>query len=100
MVETATIIAGLKRPVPGDLVVHAENRLVLAIRFHARRDRLPWTKIDVFNQRNAGLGVHQRWWGSGAGGEVGLCVGGAVRASAALLEDQIDIGGAEPAARV
>src|SRR6267154_6221060 len=99
MVETPTIVAGFERPVPGNLVVHAENRLVLAIGLHARRDRLPRTKVDVFNQRNFGRCVDQGWRG-GWSGEVGLRGGRAVRACTAVHVGYVEIGGTEPAARI
>ena len=59
VVETPAVIACFECPVPGDLIVPARDELVLPIRFHARCDRLPRTKVDVFNQRDFGRGVDQ-----------------------------------------
>ena len=59
VVEAATIVARFEGPIFGDLVVHASDVLMLAIRFHARRDWFLRAEVEVFNQRNAGLGVRE-----------------------------------------
>ena len=65
MVQAAAIIAGFKRPVRADLVVPPCNVLVLAIRFHIWRNRLPGAVVCVLDQRNAGSCV-----GKGSRGRV------------------------------
>src|SRR5271165_5659050 len=99
MVKTAAIITGFKCVAPLDLVINACHVLMLAIRLHARRYRLPRAQVHVFDERDTRFGIGQRRRNLAAT-EVRSRVCRPTGAGAAALEDHVEIREAETATAI
>ena len=98
MVEAAAIITRFESHILEELVVHAKDRLMLAIRLQAWHNRLLRAEVEVFDQPHA---ISHERWRRNATREGGSHVRHTGRTSTARLpEDKTQVARAERAARI